>query len=237
MQSVPPQATLKRFSCPNCHAFADQQWFRTAVLSGGGVPFYAEGDQLRPAGAMTIGPTGNAQIGNLPSLTVTRCASCSLISLWSNSEMIYPRESFAPPANPDLPAECRQDYDEAAAIMVASPRGSAALLRLAIQKLCLHLGGKGANINDDIGFLVKERGLPEPARHALDSIRVVGNNAVHPGEMNVEDTPDVVLRLFAALNFVVQTTITVPKEMSALYGAIPAGAQAAADKRDGRGPT
>jgi len=118
--------------------------------------------------------------------------------------------------------------------MDKSPRGAAALLRLAIQKLCLHLGGKGENINEDIKLLVKEKGLPEPARHALDAIRVVGNNAVHPGEMNVDDTPDVVAKLFAALNFVVQTTITVPKEMEALYGVIPAGAQAAADKRDGR---
>jgi len=156
------------------------------------------------------------------------------VALWHGPALIYPSATSAPPPNPDLPEACKQDYEEAAAIMDKSPRGAAALLRLAIQKLCLHLGGKGENINEDIKLLVKEKGLPEPARHALDAIRVVGNNAVHPGEMNVDDTPDVVAKLFAALNFVVQTTITVPKEMEALYGVIPAGAQAAADKRDGR---
>lgn len=166
--------------------------------------------------------------------SVSQCQSCSGIAFWVAGTMVYPRENTAPTPNPDLPDECRADYDEAAAIMGASPRGAAALLRLAIQKLCKHLGGKGENINEDIKFLVKEKGLPEPARHALDAIRVVGNNAVHPGEMNIDDTPDVVARLFAALNFVVQTTITLPKQMQALYGMLPAGAQAAADKRDGR---
>jgi hypothetical protein len=39
-----------------------------------------------------------------------------------------------PPPNPDLPDDLMLDYEEASKIVSLSPRGSAVLLRLAIQK-------------------------------------------------------------------------------------------------------
>ncbi len=47
--------------------------------------------------------------------------------------------------------DIRRDYDEAAKVLALSPRGAAALLRLAIRKLCKELGEPGKNINEDIG--------------------------------------------------------------------------------------
>ena len=41
----------------------------------------------------------------------------------------------------DRMKDVREDYDEASTIIDLSPRGAAALLRLAIQKLCARVGG------------------------------------------------------------------------------------------------
>ena len=148
--------------------------------------------------------------------------------------MIYPKETPAPPYSADLPEACVRDYDEAARIVQDSPRGAAALLRLVIQKLCMHLGGKGKNIDEDIGHLVAERGLPEMVRKALDAIRVIGNKSVHPGEMNMEDDVETATALFKAVNVIVHATITQPREIEDLYGKLPESTKKAADRRDGR---
>ena len=52
-----------------------------------------------------------------------------------------------------------------------------------LQKLCKVLGQSGNNINEDIKALV-ESGLDPRVQKALDAVRVVGNNAVHPGQMD-----------------------------------------------------
>ena len=58
-----------------------------------------------------------------------------------------------------MPNAVSADYEEARAVYQDSPRSSAALLRLAIQKLCMELGQPGKNLNADIGELVNQ-GLP-----------------------------------------------------------------------------
>jgi len=105
------------------------------------------------------------------------------------------------------------------------------LLRLCIQKLCKELGAGGENINKDIGGLVKN-GLDSRIQKALDVVRVTGNNAVHPGTMDLTDDNELVNKLFKLVNLIVEEMITKPKEIDTLYGALPESAKQAIEKRD-----
>ena len=65
----------------------------------------------------------------------------------------------------------------------------------------IELGGKGGNLNQDIKDLVKG-GLSAKIQKALDICRVVGNNAVHPGKIDLNDNPKIALNLFEMINVV-----------------------------------
>lgn len=146
--------------------------------------------------------------------------------------MIYPTGGAAPLPNPDMPTDVRQDYEEARSILSISPRGAAALLRLAVQRLCKHLGQPGKVINDDIASLVRQ-GLPPTIQKALDSLRVAGNNAVHPGQLDLYDTPEIAARLFGLLNVIVDNQITQPRAIANLYDTtVPPDTQQSIARRD-----
>jgi hypothetical protein len=61
---------------------------------------------------------------------------------------------------------------------------------------------------------------------------VVGNNAVHPGEIQLEEQPETVDALFALLNVVVEDRIAQPRQIDELYKALPATALDAIARRD-----
>jgi hypothetical protein len=135
--------------------------------------------------------------------------------------------------NNDLPDEIKRDYEEARSIINHSPRGAAALLRLCIQKLCAFLGESGTNINADIAALVK-KGLNPLVQKSLDIVRVVGNEAVHPGTIDVTDDPEIAIHLCKLVNIIAETMITQPKHVDALYGILPQDKRDQIEKRDGK---
>lgn len=93
------------------------------------------------------------------------------------------------------------------------------------------LGQEGDNINSDIKALVAA-GLSPMVQKALDVCRVVGNNAVHPGEIDLCDSPEIAYNLFRLINIIVEETITKPRQISELYDALPQGSLDAIAKRD-----
>jgi hypothetical protein len=131
-----------------------------------------------------------------------------------------------------LDEKIRRIYEEAADIRQDSARGAAALLRLCVQLVCIQLGESGKNINEDIGSLVR-KGLPVEVQQALDVVRVVGNNAVHPGQIDVDDHEDTVEALFSLINMIADRMITHPKQVAGLFSALPASIQEQIAKRDG----
>lgn len=135
--------------------------------------------------------------------------------------------------NSDLPDDIRQDFEEARSIINRSPRGAAALLRLCVQKLCAHLGESGKNINQDIAGLVK-KGLNPRIQKSLDIVRVIGNEAVHPGELDLRDDPDTAAQLAKLVNIIADVMITQPKHIDTLYDSLPAEKKEQIEKRDGK---
>lgn len=135
-------------------------------------------------------------------------------------------------ANKDLPEECVRDYEEARQVFAISPRASAPLLRLCLQKICRHLGETGKNINDDISNLVKKR-LDGRIQKALDIVRVTANTAVHPRTMDLDDDSESAYKLLDLVNLVVSEMITKAKELEPLSRKLPKGALDAIEKRDG----
>lgn len=193
------------FNCPFCNAFANQRWYRVYYQATG----------------MT----------HLISTNVCFCAHCEKYSIWQAGVMIYPDFHGVELPNEDLNAEIKTDYTEASSILQKSPRGAAALLRLAIQKLCKQLGEKGQDLNTDIGNLVK-KGLPVKVQQSLDSLRVIGNEAVHPGQIDLKDDIKTASALFKLVNFIAEKMITEPKEIEEIYSKLPESKKEQIERRD-----
>lgn len=145
--------------------------------------------------------------------------------------MIYPKKLLVSPPNGDLADDIKSDYNEAARVLTDSPRAAAALLRLALQKLCRQLNERGENLNDDIRCLVA-KGLNPLVQKSLDALRITGNNAVHPGEINLTEEPQRAIKLFDLINFIASKMISEPKEIEGFYSQLPANALQAIEKRD-----
>ncbi len=210
---ITPTRNGAAFHCPICSVYAEQQW-----------------------GDVNLQIGKNHYSSSVGDFRQCQCTYCRQSSMWHGKLLIWPQKGTAPHPNPDLPPDILIDYREADAISSMSPRGAAALLRLAIQKLCKVLGEPGKNINTDIQSLVAN-GLPVKIQQALDVVRVIGNNAVHPGELDLRDDPQSVAVLFGLVNYIAEKMISDPKHVEELYGKLPKEQQAAIQKRDAPKPS
>jgi predicted RNA-binding Zn-ribbon protein involved in translation (DUF1610 family) len=192
---TPPTFDKSAFNCPHCGAYANQFWSEGYFSDNG--------------------------FRKIKSFKYSACTHCGQNVLWHDQKMVFPDTGGAPMPNNDLPDELKLDYEEARTILNKSPRGAAALLRLCIQKLCKHLGESGKDINKDIGNLVKN-GLPVKVQQSLDIVRVIGNDAVHPGQIDLTDDIETATKLFVLINFIAEVMITQPKEVDKLFNSLPA---------------
>jgi hypothetical protein len=207
------------FHCPICNVYSKQVWGRIVISSSCNAESFLNNVE-----------TFNEWLDDTK-YSVSKCTHCDDVALWVDNKIIDPKVNSIQNPNPDLGESIKIDYKEAANIVNDSPRAAAALLRLALQKLCKDLGEAGNNINDDIKELVK-KGLNPLIQKAFDAIRITGNNAVHPGELDLDMEIERVYKMFELINFIADKMITEPKEIDLLYSKLPATTLAAVEKRD-----
>ena len=237
-QHVEPAVGEDGFNCPTCAAYAHQTWHRTEVLplneADSAIPQTADTESSSPS-LVALSQLSHALARRsfvTSEMLVSRCEKCGALAVWMRERVIWPCLGIAPPPSPDLPEEIRHDYREASRIARESPRGAAALLRLAVENLCKSLVSPNKNLNDCIRELVR-KGLDRGIQQALDTVRVVGNNAVHPGKIDLRDDSKTVAALFRLVNFIAEQMVTGPKNRQEIYDALPADERSKIERRDG----
>jgi hypothetical protein len=257
---VEPQLGAESFSCPHCGAYAQQYFFKVFVKSydKGKVPsvlvfdkglykgFKGTDDKNEDERWLTflerfekhsvtywLDAYGQHVNWELNNVFVSMCHSCDGFAVWVEDRIVYPIKNSAIMAHEEMPAPIRRDFEEAASIVDNSPRGAAALLRLCIEKIVIELGGKGDNLNNDIGELVRKGVIDTRIQQALDLVRFVGNNAVHPGQIDLKDDKPTAMKLFNLINVIVESTISAPKHVREMYETLlPEASKAQIEKRD-----
>ena len=150
----------------------------------------------------------------------SQCTLCYNLAVWVREKMVYPLTGNIPPPNEDMPKEIIEIYNEARQIRTLSPRASAGLLRLCVEKLTKELGETDGKLNTRIGNLVK-KGLPSEIQQALDIVRVTGNEELHGDQIDLNDNPNVVKSLFDVINIIVQRMISDKKQIGKMYKQLP----------------
>ncbi len=243
-----PSINKTAFSCPHCSAHTTQYWSKLYAKSytkdqrTPNIPDYSRIDEFK--NNREIEPeikrafiswvekmnAGKPFVENdendiwskrqLMNLYISECFNCHEISIWVHDQLVYPSSKVEILPNQDTPEHIKSLFEEAREIVGSSPKGAAAILRLSIQHLCKELGESGSNIDKDIASLVS-KGLNPLVQQALDVVRVVGNESVHPGEINLDDSRETALQLFSLFNLIVDQMITHPKQVNVLYSGLP----------------
>lgn len=202
---VPPAVDRDAYHCPHCGVYAQQT-----------------SKSIKRAGYAISEAYGHI------------CSSCGSDILWMQEELIYPRMLTAPRSHEEMPQRIERDYEEARKVLEDSPRAAAALLRLAIQRLVEdELEAEGGTLYQQIGDLVDDGRISSRIQKALDSVRVIGNNSVHPGEMDMDDNRETAEVLFMLLNEIVDEAIARDRRIDAVYENLPDGALEGIENRDG----
>lgn len=258
---TPPSTTETAFDCPHCGAFTTQHWFKlhaNQVDKEHRIPTIpteemAEGvrhareleEEMRKNLLEWIEKMNRGLVfldqnkqgayiyNDVNNLFLSQCYNCKKVAVWVHRNLVFPAQRLGPEPNPDLPDDIVRDFEEARTILNHSPRGAAALLRLSVQKLCAFLGEKGKNIDDDIASLVA-KGLNPLVQKSLDVVRVIGNEAVHPGVIDWKDDSDTALRLLGLVNIISEQMISHPKAIREMYDQLPDAKKQAIEARNER---
>lgn len=215
MNIVEPRVGLSSCTCPYCNTLAELKWDYMDIHDNGGKKVFS-----------------NSLVGGyIQRIGIATCNCCGNFQLWLGDMILIPDSIPLPLPIEDMPEDVKEIYNEARGVYSKSSKAAAALLRLALQKLCVYLGEPGININIDIKSLVA-KGLDTRIQKSLDILRITGNNAVHPGEMNLDEDNSIVVKLFDLMNYIVTKMITEPQEIDSFFENMPESTKEGIEKRD-----
>lgn len=259
MKIETPTISKTAFNCPHCSALTTQNWFKVFAGRFDGkqrTPFLPSEEVIEKVSTTSdISDTVKSELikdyrkilsgypflikseespYNPPKVSncfVSACYNCKELTIWIHDKIVYPNVKLMILPNEDMPSVVRELFEEAREIVEKSPKGAAALLRLAIQHICKELGESGKNIDKDIASLVS-KGLNPTVQQALDVVRVVGNESVHPGEIDLNDNKDIAVQLFNLVNLICDQMISHPNKVKELYAGLPKNKLAGIRARD-----
>ena len=117
---------------------------------------------------------------------------------------------------------------EEARSIIAATQGCRCFIAVVNSDALQTFGGSGEDLNGDIANLVK-KGLNAVVAKSLDVVRVIGNESVHPGSIDLQP---VAKRLFDLINIITEQMITQPKHVEELYSKLPESKRTAIEVRN-----
>jgi hypothetical protein len=231
MSNRAPSVYSGSFHCPRCGAFSHHQWFelwgtpteplrRPPPLLSTAV----RGPTIPVLEIVRIASTGQQALTGqrMEMIRCSSCHACNTASVWVGNTLIHPAVAGRKHReHAEFPDEVKRDFIEADEIHQKSPRGAAALLRLAIEKLCREITQDSKRTLDGQIEILVSKGLDPRVQKMLDIVRVIGNEAVHPGVMDLRDDVDTVQQLFFLMNEIAEEMIAKPKRLEAAYNSLP----------------
>ena len=194
-----PKLNKNNFTCPHCNRHASQFW--TSWESH--------------AAHISFGGDGKT-------IDITKCSRCKAYSVWHGGKMVDPLVSFAPKPDDNMPDNVKEMYEEASLVSIHSPRAAAVLLRVATERLTAHLGETTDILYDRIRNLAQKEHFDKRVIKCFDIVRVKANKGgAHDDIINQITSTEDINKLFFAINYIVEQTITKPKEIDEIYGEIP----------------
>lgn len=214
---IAPSFMQDVFTCPFCDVTAKQEWYGNNYA----LPASLKTDDPMKKDTIQFGSYGIPD-SEIRRWTFAKCANCGQMSVWHDTEMVYPEHCPVDEPNLDMPEAVENKYREAAKVVSLSPVSAAALLRLALQLLLADIleSESTGNIYRDIDTL-KKRQLDSSLIKALDIIRITGNESVHPGTIDLNESKEDALYLFDLLNMICDQCYTQPKRMQEMYEKLP----------------
>lgn len=161
-------------------------------------------------GNKSIGLEELAEFYDVDEVCVGQCTVCGNFLFVLKDELVWPERPAIPPSK-YLPEESRDAYMEAQRVIDRSARCACAMLRLALERLAIHLG---ADEKLPLARKIESLQIPERYRSLAEACRIVGNDAVHEGALDYrsDDSYELAKSLSQYINLLADLLIGAPAE-------------------------